>query len=110
MYLMHTHIRDTSLFDEDIKATLCIVHGFGECSDIFLEPAMTYAMNGLDVHLIDLRGFGYSAGTRCGGNKILDYHHDVTTLLKTVNPTLPLFLYGHSMGGLTLITYLLNNP
>ena len=42
-------------------------------------------------------------------NRIHDLHFDVSTLLKQVNPKLPLFIYGHSMGGLTLASYLLNN-
>jgi len=42
-------------------------------------------------------------------NRIHDFHFDVTTLLKQANPKLPLFIYGHSMGGLTVTTYLLNN-
>lgn len=43
-------------------------------------------------------------------NKVSDYHHEISAVLKEVNPVLPLFIYGHSMGGLTLATYLTNNP
>ena len=43
-------------------------------------------------------------------NRVHDFHYDVTALLKQANPNLPLFLYGHSMGGLTVLSYLLNNP
>jgi acylglycerol lipase len=110
MFCMHTRVRDTSLFEDDYKATIAIVHGFAENSDIHLESAMTYALNGLDVHLIDLRGYGFSGGSRCGGNKVSDYHYDVATLLKQVNPKLPLFVLGHSMGGLTVSSFFINNP
>jgi alpha-beta hydrolase superfamily lysophospholipase len=70
VYTLHSRFRDTTFFDEDIKASIAIFHGFGENSDIFMETALQFAMNGLDVHLIDLRGFGFSGGNRCGGNKI----------------------------------------
>jgi len=60
--------------------------------------------------MIDLKGQGFSGGSRCGGNKIQDFHKDISTLFKYVKPTLPLFLYGHSMGGLSVASYLANNP
>jgi len=44
------------------------------------------------------------------GNKLSDLHYDVIALLKQVQPHLPLFLYGHSMGGLTVFSFLVNNP
>ena len=40
MFTFHTSVRDTTYFDEDLKATLAIVHGFGENSDIFIESAL----------------------------------------------------------------------
>lgn len=61
------------------------------------------------MHLIDLRGYGLSGGFRMVNNRVHDYHYDVTALLSQCDPNLPLFLYGHSMGGLTVTTYLLNN-
>ena len=73
MFSLHTRLNDTSLFEEDYKATIAIVHGFGENSDIFLESALVFALNGFDVHLIDLRGFGFSGGARCGGNTVKDF-------------------------------------
>lgn len=60
--------------------------------------------------MVDLRGFGMTGGTRMAGWKIHDLHYDVTACLKQANPNLPLFIYGHSMGGLTVTTYLINNP
>jgi alpha-beta hydrolase superfamily lysophospholipase len=110
MFTLHTSLRDSTYFDEDLKATFAIVHGYGENSDIFLETALQYALNGFDVHLIDLRGYGLSGSARMSRHRVHDYHHDVSVLLQMVNPKLPLFIYGHSMGGLTILTYLMNNP
>lgn len=109
MFTFHTSVRDLNVRDENLRATIAIVHGFAENSDIHLESAIQYALNGFDVHLIDLRGYGLAGGYRMIHNRIHDLQFDVTALLKLVNPKLPLFLYGHSMGGLTVATYLLNN-
>ena len=71
---------------------------------------MIYALNGFDVHLVDLTGHGYSSGPRCVGIDIPDFMGDINLLLKMVNPNLPCFLYGHSMGGLSTASFLANNP
>jgi len=44
------------------------------------------------------------------GNTIHNYQKDVAILLEQVNPKLPLFIYSHSMGGLTIASLLSNNP
>lgn len=56
-----------------------------------------------EVLLVDLRGFGYSGGPR-GCSEIEDLHRDALAVIKEANPTLPLFLYGHSLGALVLVT------
>ena len=93
-----------------MRASIAVIHGYGENSDIFIETAIQFALNGLDVHLIDLRGFGMTGGSRMAGWKISELHYDFTALLKQVNPNLPLFVYAHSMGGLTVTSFLVNNP
>lgn len=35
---------------------------------------------------------------------------DISFLLKMMDPNKPLFIYGHSMGGLTVASFLTNNP
>lgn len=72
--------------------------------------AFTLALNGFFVHMIDLEGFGYSSGNKVTGITIEKFHHQVSTLLLQVSPDLPCFLLGHSMGGMTVNTYLSLNP
>jgi alpha-beta hydrolase superfamily lysophospholipase len=81
MFTFHTSVIDTSFPSDQIRASIAIVHGFAECSDIHLESAIQYALNGFDVHLIDLRGYGLGGGFRMVNNRIHDYHYDVTALL-----------------------------
>lgn len=88
---------------------MCIVHGFGEHSGRFLPLADYFARNGIVVHLIDLRGFGYSGGAR-GIAELEKLHMDVETMLKQTSGELPLFLYGHSLGGLVVLTLVMRNP
>jgi acylglycerol lipase len=82
MFTYHTNIRDITYQDTDLKATMAIIHGYGENSDIFIESAIQFALNGFDVHLIDLRGFGMTGGSRMAGWKISELHYDVAALIK----------------------------
>jgi alpha-beta hydrolase superfamily lysophospholipase len=88
---------------------LALIHGFGEHSGRFYEIAHTFASQDYEVLLIDLTGFGYSGGPRgCATVEILE--NDVITLLSQARPDLPLFIYGHSMGGLITAKLLLDRP
>ena len=110
LHLFLTEIVDLTIPKEYLKGSLCIVHGFAQCSDAFFEIALHFALNGFRVHLVDLEGHGFSGGTRIVRLTIDQFHHSVTTLLQQVDPNLPCFLMGHSMGGLTVNSYLGLNP
>jgi alpha-beta hydrolase superfamily lysophospholipase len=43
-------------------------------------------------------------------NSIKMFCEDIAFLLKMVKADKPLFIYGHSMGGLTVASFLTNNP
>lgn len=87
-----------------------MVHGFAQCQDVFFEAAIHFALNGFYVYLVDLEGFGFSAGSRINHLTVEKFHHQVNTLLEQVKSDLPCFLLGHSMGGLTINSYLGFNP
>lgn len=74
-----------------------------------MKLADFFAKNQFIVHLIDMRGFGYSGGSR-GAQTIPQLHMDLEVLLRQVSKDLPLFLYGHAMGGLLIITLIMRNP
>jgi alpha-beta hydrolase superfamily lysophospholipase len=73
------------------------------------EVAEHFCKLGYEVLMVDLRGFGYSGGPR-GAAVLEQLLKDVGVLLQQANPNLPLFLYGHSMGGLLVLTFTLLNP
>lgn len=59
--------------------------------------------------MVDLRGFGYSGGAR-GCAELRELENDVIALLRNARADLPLFIYGHSLGGLVIIKLLLDKP
>lgn len=94
-------------------ATIAIVHGLGEHCGRYEHVAAFFVDNGYAVFAADLRGHGQSDGQRGHIGSFDDYLTDVSTLLnhaRQQNPTLPLFLMGHSMGGLIVLTYALKHP
>jgi alpha-beta hydrolase superfamily lysophospholipase len=94
-----------------------IVHGLAEHGGRYRETAEAFEARGWAVYAGDLRGHGLSpdpAGTtRVHVNRFTDYFLDVdafVTLATARHPGLPLFLLGHSMGGLITISYVLDRP
>jgi alpha-beta hydrolase superfamily lysophospholipase len=69
------------------------------------------AAAGLDVHAYDLRGNGGSGGRRGHVDRWGQYHDDlaerVVAVMAAAGPR-PLVLYGHSMGALIVLGYLLS--
>lgn len=90
------------------KAALAIVHGMGEHLERFNHMADYFSAHGCDVHLIDLRGHGKSEGKR---GHTPDYEHLMSDLdvfldyCHKQSPEVPLFLFGHSMGGNLVLNY-----
>eukprot|EP00123_Amoebidium_parasiticum_P013929 comp22228_c0_seq1/m.32771 comp22228_c0_seq1/g.32771 ORF comp22228_c0_seq1/g.32771 comp22228_c0_seq1/m.32771 type:complete len:470 (-) comp22228_c0_seq1:16-1425(-) len=91
------------------KASLCLVHGFGEHSDRFTHVCESFVELDVAVHTVDLRGHGYSGGGRADG-QFEDILKDIGVLLQRADPHLPLYLYGHSMGGMAVLRYIQTHP
>jgi alpha-beta hydrolase superfamily lysophospholipase len=74
--------------------------------------AQQFAASGLAVYAVDLRGRGHSDGERFYVQKFADYVSDVSTLVtlvKSREPGLPVFLLGHSAGGVVSCIYTLEH-
>jgi acylglycerol lipase len=93
-------------------ASLVICHGFNAHSGHYARAAQVFAQRGIAVTALDLRGRGRSEGERFYAESIDDYAADLTQaidLARALNPGLPLYLLGHSAGGVTAVTWALDN-
>jgi len=86
-----------------------VPHGVAEHSGRYAHVAQSLVDAGYTVVGFDLRGHGKSSGKRNYINSFQDYLNDLQEVLnrtKASYPDLPLFLFGHSMGGgiVTLFT------
>lgn len=89
-----------------------VVHGLSEHSGRYEHVGDRMAAAGLDVWAYDLRGNGGSGGRRGDVDRWSRLHDDLAGLLATVRAEVggrPVVLYGHSMGGLIVLGYLLGD-
>ncbi|MCY1009336.1 alpha/beta fold hydrolase [Nannocystis pusilla] len=94
------------------RGAVLLAHGLKDHSARYAELAQHLAAQGLAVHAFDLRGHGRSAGERARA-ALGEYVADLTvvaTQVRAAEPGLPLFVFGHSMGGAIATTYALEHP
>jgi len=94
------------------RGVVVIVPGFNSHSGQYVWVGEQFAAKGLAAYAIDLPGRGRSEGVRYYVEKIEDYTDDVATLVRTAkseNPGLPVFLLGHSAGGVVSCIYTLDH-
>jgi alpha-beta hydrolase superfamily lysophospholipase len=94
------------------KAVIVLCHGVNAHGGQYLWTAEQFVAAGLAVFALDLRGRGRSEGERFYVEDIADYVSDVANtiaLAKSRNPGLPVYLLGHSAGGVVSATYVLDN-
>jgi acylglycerol lipase len=94
------------------RAVVVIVHGFNAHSGMYGWVADQLVADGLAVHALDLRGRGKSDGERYFVQKFSDYTGDLATFITQVKarePGLPVFLLGHSAGGMVACIYTLDH-
>lgn len=86
-----------------------ILHGY--CEHSLRYPHVVEALNKADLnaYLLDHRGHGRSEGPRAAVLRFEEYLEDLDIFLRRVREQYqgPLFLLGHSMGGLIAATYAL---
>jgi len=95
------------------KAVLPIVHGAGEHSGRYGNVVDWFVPKGYAVYAFDLRGHGRSPGPRGYVKRWTEFREDVKAFLKFVReqePGRPMFLLGHSLGGLIALEYVLHYP
>jgi alpha-beta hydrolase superfamily lysophospholipase len=94
------------------RAVVVIVHGFNSHSGQYLWVAEQLVASDLAVYALDQRGRGKSEGERFYVEKFTDYEADVATFVKLAKarePGLPVFVLGHSAGGVVSCLYALDH-
>lgn len=99
---------------ENIRAVVIMVHGLGEHIQRYNHWAEMFRKEGIGFTGMDLPGHGRSEGRR-GNIKSYDLLDEMINILinncKMTFPGLPIFLYGHSLGGGVVLNYLVRkNP
>jgi alpha-beta hydrolase superfamily lysophospholipase len=93
---------------ENPRAVLALVHGQGEHIGRYNHLAEWYNRHGIAVLGFDHQGYGRSEGKRGHARNLQVFLDDIGLLLEKTRemyPGIPLFLYGHSMGGGLALNY-----
>jgi alpha-beta hydrolase superfamily lysophospholipase len=94
------------------RGVVVICHGVKSHSGYYLWTGEQFAELGCAVYALDLRGRGKSDGDRLFVDNISEYTGDVATVIATAkarHPGLPVFLLGHSAGGVVSCCYALDH-
>ncbi len=98
--------------DAKPHAIVAICHGLNSHSGEYLWVGEQLQDVGFAVYALDLRGRGKSEGERFYVDDLADYVGDVAALVelaKTRHPGVPVYLLGHSAGGVVSCVYTLDN-
>jgi alpha-beta hydrolase superfamily lysophospholipase len=98
--------------DGPAKGSLVLCHGVNSHGGQYVRAAEAFAARGFAVTALDLRGRGRSDGERFYVESIDDYVSDLSLAIDTArarHPQLPLYLLGHSAGGVTSVSYALDH-
>jgi alpha-beta hydrolase superfamily lysophospholipase len=88
--------------------SLVLVHGYAEHSGRYEHVGAWFAARGAAVHAYDHQGHGLSGGRRCHVRRFGDFLDDLEVVVERARshaPELPLFVVGHSMGGLIVCAW-----
>jgi acylglycerol lipase len=98
--------------DGDAKGVLLVTHGLGEHSGRYMNVVDHFVPLGYAVYGFDLVGHGKSEGAREVVERFTDYTDTLAIyygMVKDWQAASPIFLLGHSMGGLIAPYYLLDH-
>jgi acylglycerol lipase len=94
------------------RAVVVICHGVNSHGGQYIWAGEQLSAAGYAVYALDLRGRGKSEGERFYVESVADYVSDVSSVIKLAksrNPGLPIFLLGHSAGGVVSCSYALDH-
>ena len=102
-----------NMFSNDVSqpiAVIMLTHGMGEHGLRYNHMAEYFASKNIGIIAFDIRGHGTSEGKR---GHTPSYEHlmldldSVYVKIKETHPSVPLFLFGHSMGGNLILNFLI---
>jgi len=96
--------------ESEIKGIIILIHGLGEHVERYDHVGVYFNKHNFAVYGFDLPGHGRSGGTRGHINSfesVYGYINKILDNIKKDYPATPVFLYGHSLGGLIATNYLL---
>jgi acylglycerol lipase len=111
-------VRNTNIYYQawlpagNIKAALLVVHGLGEHCGRYMNVVNYFVQLGYAIYGFDHIGHGKSEGAREFIDCFEDYTDTLTiyhNMVKAWHTGKPMFLLGHSMGGLIALYYLLDH-
>ncbi|HEY6630170.1 MAG TPA: alpha/beta hydrolase [Rhizobiaceae bacterium] len=109
----------TRLADGRPRAVVQINHGLAEHAARYERFADFLAGRGFHSYAHDHRGHGFTTapdappgrfGTPSGADKVIADVAAIHQLIRTEHPGLPIVVFGHSMGGLVALNFLLRHP
>jgi alpha-beta hydrolase superfamily lysophospholipase len=96
------------------RAALVLQHGFGEYAERYVRQYGALIPRlldlGVSVYAFDLMGHGRSPGRRAATGVRRAVADHLAARRKLVDQPLPVFLFGHSLGGLVTATSVLREP
>lgn len=96
--------------DGEVKGVINLVHGLGEHSGRYAHWADRFNNAGYALVSFDLRGHGRSGGQRGDTPSYNHFADDISIMLEKTEeifPGIPAFIYGHSLGGMLVLYYLI---
>jgi alpha-beta hydrolase superfamily lysophospholipase len=96
----------------EVKAVVGIIHGYAEHGARYTHVMGALAEHGIGSVAIDLRGHGRAGGARGFCLRFDEYHDDareLTSLVEARAKGAPVFLFGHSFGGLVATSFVLRD-
>ncbi|MGH4010041.1 MAG: lysophospholipase [Pseudonocardiaceae bacterium] len=91
-----------------VRAVIVIVHGLGEHSGRYAHVGNRLAASGFAAYAADYRGHGRSDGRRANIERMALIVADLSCFVRFAaerHPRLPVFMVGHSVGGLISLQY-----
>jgi alpha-beta hydrolase superfamily lysophospholipase len=98
--------------EKEVKAVLLVVHGFAEHSGRYMNIVNRFVPDGYAVYGLDHPGHGRSDGARACVGSFDDYTTtlaEFACMVSAWQPGKPVFLVGHSMGGLIGALHLIDH-